>query len=396
SRQLPQKSFRLYAGKQDDTKYFQYPFFSQKPELMQFKTLLLRATNGTMGSLIKNELCNSLVQYMNIDFLAGETVIAFINGEYWGIYNLTERNDRYYVENNYGLSHCDLDIIGYSWQLNIEEGDSDAYNRLVAFLQNADPESGTFYDEISKKIDIENLIDYYAAQFYFANFDWPKNNLELWRIKSDTCQWRYFFFDPDAAMIHAHYNQIADHKNTLRDYRKYPEFSTLIFETLIKNEAFKREFESVFLHNLKTTFNADRVISMINHYERIYSPLVPENIYRWHNPTDYITWGKNIELLRRFAIQRPVIIAEQLQNNYEHPFMVFPNPSTESFYIDFLYPVNTALLKIYSINGAQLFQQHIDGLQDSLFQPQVNLPPGLYLMHIIIDGIACAQKFIIQ
>jgi hypothetical protein len=46
---------------------------------------------------------------MNIDYLAGEAVVTFINGEILGIYNLSERNDKYYIENNNRIPGPDID-----------------------------------------------------------------------------------------------------------------------------------------------------------------------------------------------------------------------------------------------------------------------------------------------
>ena len=100
SRGGDQKSLRLYARESYGAEVFEYPFFSQKPSLTSFKTLLLRGTKEWSGTLIKDELCHSLVQGLRLDYCATKTSIVFLNGEYWGIYSLRERQDKYSVENN--------------------------------------------------------------------------------------------------------------------------------------------------------------------------------------------------------------------------------------------------------------------------------------------------------
>ncbi len=396
SRELPQKSFRLYAESEYGAAYFEYPFFSQKPDLEHFKTLILRATNGTHGSLLKSELCNTIVQKMNIDYLACETVITFINGEYWGIYNLSERNDKHYIENNYGIRDADPDIISYEWEITVEEGDINEYNRLMGFIRSADPLDHGFYDEAGKIIDIEGLIDYYTAQLYFANADWPKKNLELWKLRDASSKWRPFFFDPDAAMIWVNYNQIAEHNILPESYRIYPEFSTEIFSTLIRNEDFRKKFMATFLYHLTTTFNTDTIVNIINRFEEKYLPLVPEHIYRWRYPVNFITWKKTIDRLRNFAVIRPMIIAEQLQTGYGNPFTIYPNPGKGTFNLSFSADIEPEKLTIYSVSGAKLFESTIFTGPDNTFLFETGLSPGLYIVRITADGISWSGKLIIQ
>ncbi len=396
SRELPQKSFRLYAESEYGEEYFEYPFFGQKPELTRFKTLILRATNGTHGSLIKNELCNSIVQDMNIDYLAGETVVTFINGEYWGIYNLSERNDKHYIENNYCIEDPDLDIIGYEWDITVEEGDNNEYNRLTDFVRMADPASPEFYERISEEIDLDGLIDYYSAQLYFANSDWPKKNLELWRIRSEESKWRYFFFDPDAAMVWLNYDQIEDHLKKIESYQIYPEFSTLLFSTLLRNEDFKKGFQTAFLNHLKTTFNPDTVIRLINRFEEVYSPLVPEHIYRWRFPVSNPEWNKNLDRLRNFAVLRPMIIAEQLHESFGNPFIIYPNPGKGIFTVTFSGSVTTVFLELFSVSGAKLLEFPVLPGQERTFYFEADFPPGFYIVKITADGISYSGKLIIQ
>ena len=35
---------------------------------------------------------------------------------------------------------------------------------------------------IEERVDLENFIDYYCVQIYFANTDWPSNNIKHWKV----------------------------------------------------------------------------------------------------------------------------------------------------------------------------------------------------------------------
>ncbi len=397
SRNSPQKSIRLYAGEEYGKESFLYPFFNQKPELNEFKTLLLRSTGGNLGPLFKDELCNHLVQDMDMDYNASETSVLFINGEYWGIYSLMERQDKYYIENNYKVPNPALNIIGYDMkQILVEEGSMDSYNDIIDFIDCINPSSEEFYSKISEKIDIDGLIDFFIAQLYFANIDFPQNNLELWKFDSDTSRWRYFFFDSDASMIWLKYDHLSEYNNTREDRQRFPEYSTFILRSLLQNDEFRYRFLLKYNYHLNTTFNASRVIEEISNYEKKYAPLVPEHIYRWHDPVDYIKWEDNVEWLKVFAMQRPMIMEEQLRNNFGNPFTIYPNPCQNNFNINFLGPVESATIKIYSIKGELLAQWQSPQFTDNSFNIATDLASGLYIVNVMADNISYVSKLIIQ
>jgi hypothetical protein len=396
SRGDPQKSLRLYAEKEHGKEYFESALFSQKPLLDKFKILLLRTTNRNFGPLFKEELCNHLIENMNIDYQAGETAILFINGEYWGIYNLMERQNRYYVENNYDISNADVDIISYFFRLTVEEGTVDEYNDLVGYLYSADPFSESFYREIESRIDIDAIIHYYIAQIYFANYDWPLNNLELWKLKNDTAKWRYFFFDLDASMMWLNDDHLTVYLNDIEDYQRFPEFSTVILRIMMKNEIFRKKFYGEFQHHLNTTFNAGRVIAAINKFEKQYAPLVPEHVYRWHNPIDYHKWEESVTWLRTFAIQRPVILTGQLQHSFGDQYQIYPNPGNGKFTVQMINPVESMIVRVFSAKGEVLQQWSYPNVNSNEIHISADLPPGFYIIQIETENSRYSEKLIIH
>lgn len=395
SRGAPQKSFRLYSRYKYGKEYFEYPFFEQKPEIEKFKTLVLRSTRDWSGTLFKDELCQYLVQDMNIDYTACQTVVTFINGEYWGIYSLRERQDRYYIENNYRLTDANPDIIGYDMDnIIIEDGSLDAYTELINFIENTNPESEGFYKGISNSIDIDGLIDYFIVQLYLANTDFPKVNLELWKLKNDTSKWRYFFFDLDAAMYRIDYDHLSEYNNQIDEYQRFPYYTTYIVRNLLNNEDFRNLFYCKFNHHLSTTLSTGTVLNNINHFEKLYSPLISEHAYRWHNPVDFVKWEDNVDVLKEFAVQRPVVMAQQLQDNFGNPFIVFPNPSNGIVNIQFYGYDKPFTIKIFNCEGILLKQLHTP--VNNEISLETSLAPGMYFMQIQIEGMLYSEKLIIQ
>ncbi len=389
-----QKSLRLYARESYGTEAFNYPFFPQKSTLTSFKTLLLRSSREWSGTLLKDELCLSLVQDLKLDYSATRTSIVFLNGEYWGIYSLRERQDKYYVENNYDQDNIDIDIIAYnSLRRILEEGSTEAYDRLVDSLSICDPQDELFYEKIKGWFDLENLTDFFIAHFYLANTDFPDNNYKIWRIQSDTSKWRFFFFDLDGAMRQTYSNQISDHIDAVDGYQHYPPHTTHILSTLLQNPDFRDYFYKRFLFHLRGTFNPATVMEQINEHQKHYQALVSEHTYRWHSPEDYKSWLSNVEMLRGFAMQRPLTVYEELQTIFGGSVSIFPNPSSDVVNLKFPWLAEDVTINIFSASGRHVRQELFTAV-DRVSIPH-KLDQGVYLIQVIYDHQVHSGKLIV-
>ncbi len=58
--------------------------------------------------------------------------VVFINGEYWGIHNIRERYDKYYLEQVYGVDPDNIDLLE-DWGV-VEEGDALHYQALLNYI----------------------------------------------------------------------------------------------------------------------------------------------------------------------------------------------------------------------------------------------------------------------
>jgi hypothetical protein len=386
SRHNPQKSLRLYAREEYGVSAFNHAFFDQKSELKSFKTLLLRAANDWSQSLIKDELCQRIVEPMNIDYSAATTAVLFVNGEYWGIYSLRERQDKYYVENNYNVTVNEMDIITYkNYGVVVSEGNRQEYNKLLQIIEENDPLDDQYLDLINEHLDVQALIDFYIAHIYLANTDFPNNNLDMWRIRSDTAKWRYFFYDLDAAMMRPTYDHLSEYAHAFESMHRYPDFSTVMLSQLIKNPAFQKEFRCRFEHHLINTFNPARILTLINEYEKDYSQLVAEHTYRWHSPSDPSVWQKNLRELRDFSIKRPIEIDKQLRKNFKEPFVAYMNSSGQ-LNLQFDKQIKTLSVRIFSMSGIKFYEAEHENISRLSLKLGERCNNGIYVLVIDQDG----------
>ena len=393
SRWASNKSMRIYARDEYGKANFDYPFFDQRPHLNSYKTLLIRATNDWPGTLFLDEMCQELVDDMNMYYSASETAILFINGEYWGIYCLRERQDEHYMNANLGYPFDDYTVISYDMHKGIlaESGEMSDYDDLVTWIETNDPQSDLFYDELSEKIDLENMMDFFIAELYFGNTDFPYNNLRLWKESTDTAKWKFLFFDLDAAMTRIEFDILTEYNNDYDHLQRYPDWSVNIFKNVLLNDRFRREFYQRFYHHMQNTFDAQTVMQTIDKYATMYTPLVDEHNYRWGLPGDKLEWNQNINQLKAFAMQRPLAINKQLRSNFSLPFDVYPNPSNGTINIEFPNNDATVEIQLIDLNGRTVLET---GLSGTYFRLE-NLPKGIYILKVHMYNQYFVQKIVI-
>ncbi len=398
TRQGVQKSLRLYARSEYGKSVFDYPFFEDR-NFTEYKRLLLRTSMGDWsGTLFKDQLCHYIVRDLNVSYQSGMPTVVFLNGEYWGIHALRERQDRHYLESHFDVDDDNLDMIEYSLIFGgaiIEEGDGGLYGSLIHFIEDHDLREDVHYEEIASRIDISNFIDQHIAQLYFANTDFPDNNNSLWRSRASDGIWRWLFFDCDACMMKPHFNHVFENIGDTDFHTRSPAWTMQIFRALLRNEQFKNQFVSRFRTLLNTTFSAGNVIDAIDKFENMYSPLITDHINRWHYPVNFKQWESHVQSLRYFAMNRPVFMNDVLERYFGKPFIIYPNPGSGPFTILFTGLAEVGAVALYNGSGALLeLRDYSENLMDQIaFNSE--LTPGIYLLRVQVSGSYYSQKVVV-
>jgi hypothetical protein len=201
-------SFRLaFRGEYGSTK-LRFPLYGPGAA-SEFDTLVLRAIAND-GWSWKDAL--SQPTYLR-DTFARETIMAmggvaahglfvhlYINGLYWGLYEIVERPDHSFAAGYFGGAKEDWDAINVTKPLN---GDLEAWNALLKLaaaglstveayqrVQGNNPD-GSRNPGYPVYLDIDHYIDYMILNFYVGNFDWPTSNYRLARHRSGSSGFRF-------------------------------------------------------------------------------------------------------------------------------------------------------------------------------------------------------------
>jgi hypothetical protein len=324
SRKYPIKSYRLYARSEyDEASRFDYPFFENR-DLARFKRLILRAGGQAYEYTFMGEAAaQKILEPLDLDIQYSAPVILFINGEYFGIRNIRDRFDTWYLENQYGVSRNQSTILtGHAFVDDGSQVGAANYLSMYRYITTKNMAVMKNYRHIEKQMDIDNFIDYYIAQLYFANKDWPQNNILYWKKNvmyqpnapyGHDGRWRWMVYDVDAGFA-------ASWGGNTPDINSYDVLTGETWKTgrLFKSLLNNPEFRSKYAYRLETLLDSvlstESTLSVVNEMENLYAPEMQEHIDRWGYPTTYETWEFYVDRMKTFAEERPTYLHQFTQS----------------------------------------------------------------------------------
>ncbi len=335
TRSYPQKSFAIIFKKKFGDKILKYRLFKDKPYINKIKSFILR-NSGTYwgGSLISEGVSHRIVmKNMDIDAQAYQPCVLFLNGEYYGIYNIREKMNKDYIKSNYKIKKK-IDLIEHDeFYDTVKSGNIDAWYELIDNIRIKNIRDKKNYNDIISKIDLDEFINHIITESYFANSS-IRHNVKRWRIRGKNGKWRTLLFDLDRGF--------RNPKDKVLGYLLDNSPANLLFTYLIQNQAFKTKFLSRYFSHLNTTFKPNRVKSFIKKAAKDIQKEIPRHFRRWPRDKDgnlvsFKTWQKKIKSLYRFADFREKIVRKKLREIFdlkgESILNIFTNKKA-SFYID--------------------------------------------------------------
>jgi hypothetical protein len=347
SKSFSQKSLRLYADRgydyKDKISYNIFPGLTDKvtgKSITDFKRLILRNSGSDWSnSMFRDAMMQKLVSHLNLDTQAYRPSVVFIDGEYWGIHNIRERYDNLYFASHYNLDKDRVALLevpfdfGYSKKLTVNEGttqDAEAYtNDITNFIKSNDITQKENYEYLKTKMDMDNFIDYQVANIYFANGDWPQNNVSMWKYKTEDGlyhpeapygqdgRWRWIIKDTDFGFCGPMMGAAGITHDTLSHASESTknEWSVILFKKLLENTEFRNAFINRMADYLNTCFDSELVIDTIDEMKDAIASSIPEHNARWQAIFD---WDSDVELMRTFAKERPDNVIKHIINKFNN------------------------------------------------------------------------------
>ncbi|MBC8329005.1 MAG: CotH kinase family protein [Planctomycetes bacterium] len=310
SRTFPQKSLRLIPRDGYGIDSIDYPFFG--PEAPQsFRRLVLRnAGNDWCEGHLRDGVVHRMMAGEDLEVMLFSPALVLLNGDYWGIHNVRERQDRYFLETHRGVDPDELDLLELNQE--VVEGDNVHYQAMLDFIGANDLGIEANYRHVQTLMDTENFATYAALQVYVANTDWPGNNIKYWRPRTPEGRWRWMLYDTDFGLGLENppsHNTLAFATNPNGGIFN-PSWATFLFRKLLESPLFARSFINRYADYLNTRFRPDQTLPVATEVARSIQAEIGPHMQRWNRSVQ--TWRRNLGEIRDFLNQRPQFAASHI------------------------------------------------------------------------------------
>ena len=315
-----QKGFNVIARKEYGKGSMEYPFFENRP-YKEYKAVVLRAgAQDQNRSKIRDELASGLLEGTDINILyqAYRPTVLYLNGEYWGVYFMKEKRNRFFVaqhentENNVDLA------IGKGFKQR-SYGDNSDWVSLYEYATSHDLSSAEAYAYVSERMDVDSFRDYMIAEIYNGNTD--TYNFQYYRLKGG--KWKFIFYDFCWGF------QSPGHDTLAFRMGKTPSdvCSAKLFAAMLQNKGWRDSFCRRFGELLNTAFAPERVTALIEELYGYVEPEIKREREKFNKDTfmgvkqpntnlgTYEGFQSEISKLKDFAQRRPEELKRQLQSN---------------------------------------------------------------------------------
>ena len=312
SRGMLPRSMNIYARDQYDNEgRFYIDLFDTN---YAADAVTLFAGGNDSSAKFRDMLISRLIADRNFATMHYIPYAMFLDGEYWGVYWLTEKYDNVYLGYYYNVDKDNIIMMkGHS----VVEGKEsyDLYSQMIYDISNIDLSIDVNYQYACELIDIQSYIDYYATEIYIGRYaDWPIYNEALWRAiktgdgKYEDGKWRWMLYDVNSG---------ADPSTISMDTISVTLDNSQMFYNLCQNEKFKRQFTTTFMDLVNTSFTYENVNSIISEQVDLIGTPTTVHLKRFYGIEGTHKFMDEISCIQDFFCQRKPYIVQFLKDDFE-------------------------------------------------------------------------------
>jgi hypothetical protein len=347
--QYPQRGVDFVARDEFGHKAeLEHPFFQTSPR-SRFQRLMVKAAANDNYPFEEGgaHLRDAYIQHLSqvSDLHLDERSVAFcalyVNGRYWGLYDLRERVDDndftnfYYNQDRlYKGSEAHIQYLKTWGATRAQYGEQKAvqdWQALRQFVAQNNMSPGPAFEQVADQLDIPSLIDYFVINSFVVSRDWLNYNTGWWRganPQGEARKWRYTLWDMDGALGHyINFTGIADSYYTAPpcqvDTLSVGNGHTAILRKLIgQNPEVRRQYVTRYADLMNTHFSYARLSNLIDSMVAVIGPEMPGQIARWGGSIE--EWRENVEAMREWLAGRCESLVTGLADCYglSGPFAV--------------------------------------------------------------------------
>lgn len=330
SRSNPQHSFRIELdnGVLGDGS-IEYPIIPNRPNRTKYSNFYLRNGSNQYLTLPYKDAC--LVEAMcgetNTYYSAWRPITVYINGAYFGLYELREKFDTEYFKTLEGADADSIDILSLSaWGgsvLRAVEGSVDDFFDDYETFNNLNPADTAYWNLADKHFDLQWYTDYIIGQSWTGNTDWPGNNIKIYRSNTSNNKWRFCLIDQELALAPNSWTDCYfDHIEYMLGQGDGNPYINVWLQSL-QNERFRNYFINRYADVMNTAYRNERILGIENSFFN-QTVIEMQNEYaRWGDPNNIIgqmeAFYDNHQVFQTQLTERTAQVRNHIEGNFELP-----------------------------------------------------------------------------
>lgn len=298
-----------------------HSFFADVTDRTGYQRLISKAAandnypSSTGGAHVRDAYVQHISQKGNLNLDERSTFfnIAFLNGDYWGVYDTREKvDDADFTDYYFDEGEYEMDFIkcwGGTWA---EYGTMAAWSPFVTFVTTNDMTIPANYAYVQDNLNTNSLIDYVQLNTLAVTSDWLNWNTGWWRgydPAGGAHTWRYILWDEDATFGHyINYTGIPSTAPTASPCDPLtlggvdPNGHIDILNALLLNDNFHSDYINRFADMINSTFSCDNLLSKLDSMRAVLDPEMTRHTDKWGGT--YAGWNTNYDALRTFIEDR--------------------------------------------------------------------------------------------
>jgi len=310
TRGFPQKSMQIVARKMYGSDRFEFPFFEDDGQKKYASLVIRNSGNDNTKTLFADLLMHRFAEESNVLTLKGRPTVVYLNANYWGIYNLRERIDPYFISKVEDVQEDEVTILegGDSKLKDGNESDKKEFDDLISKIKNVDDMSQDLYKEVCNKIDEGSFIDYIFFETFYGNNDWPTNNSIWYKVAGG--KWKWILQDLDYGLAYLGPQNV--NINLLNKLKKSNTTVGILFTKLLSNGAFEKVFVERCYQMVENHFSEENIKKSFTNLRAMYQNEIEKHIGRWRMIESVEEWETNCQNNFNFLINRKKIYLQQV------------------------------------------------------------------------------------
>jgi gliding motility-associated-like protein len=307
------------------------------------------ASTESYGTGVRDVVMQSIAAKYNLNVspLHIKPVIAFVNGKYWGVYDLREIYDRFYEEFYNGQAQTALDLnfvhtaqegaVSY-WDGPYPALGADFNAEVYNVVRTRPMTNGNDYNKVMANMDKASLIDYMILNSYGMNADLWGNNVALAKGGDKTKpggKWHFYLWNMPSAFNYTNvtptgniipspskspcflYNTVNStflYTPTLRAYNGMGNIMTKLMSSLQGNAGFQLEYKNRYQDLMNGPLSCVNIEKQFDFVYKLYSKEMKYHEDPGSTPfpgkfnSKIDNWDSNMVKLRKFISNRCFVL----------------------------------------------------------------------------------------